>query len=1223
MRIVIDMQGAQTESRFRGIGRYTTSLAQAIVRNRGEHEIILALSGLFPDTIEPIRAAFDELLPQENIRVWHAPGPVRECEPSNEWRREVAERIREAFLASLRPDVVLVSSLFEGFGDDAVTSVGVLDTDTPVAVILYDLIPLISPDVYFKTSKLHRGYYYRKLAHLKRSQRLLAISASARDEAICALDFDAQNIFNISGACDTSFQILSLSYTEKKEIFSKTGITRSFVMYTGGADERKNLHRLIHAYALLPKNVREAYQLVLVGKMPEGSINDLMLAARKNGLARDEIVITGYVEDTDLVKLYNSCSLFVFPSLHEGFGIPPLEAMLCGAPVIAANVTSLPEVIGREDALFDPKSVTSIRDKIKQALTDEAFRASLIAHGQVHAKTFSWDESAKRALSALQEFGHGTDAQKWSSLYVEKTSIISKQDKKILLLKLDHMGDLILAIPAITKLKARYPYASIDIVCGSWCAPIARTLKLFDNIHTFDFFKTKSAESVSTTDSEVNALLDKLGNYDIAIDLRRQRDTRFLLVKTNAKLKVGYETFDPDIDSKLDISICSYPDMPFETTPLNRTSITVQMLRLIDALPNNINDYISFPELVDKKETSVLTAVAIFPDAGNDVKEWDKSNYIALVELLEQDTRIQTINVYFANANEAQGLEFKPGEKLHVHCGLDFQELSCSLSSNIVCVANNSFGVHLASYLGLMVIGIYAGQESVSEWAPVFGNSYVIHNGASCSPCHIAKRSDCTYDMSCLNDIPLDFVYHKIMEAVRSVSRIRKNEQSELIPIISLNKGSDEIINRLINSIADLSHKVSNHDQSAAIAMAISLNHPPNPRTRQLLVDISELVQRDAGTGIQRVTRSILKELLESPPEGYSVEPVYATADTLGYRYARNFTARFRGEKNELEDEAVDAWPGDIFLGLDLQPVVVAAQKEYLLAWHRSGIEVFFVIYDLLPVLLPHFFPDGAQMPHQRWLETISHFDGAVCISRAVADALATWQRVHCPQRLRPFKIDWFHLGADLENSVPTRGLPDDANQALRELARRPTFLTVGTVEPRKGQVQVVETFELRWKDGVDANLVIIGKQGWLAESLAERLRKHPELNKRLFWLEGISDEYLEKIYATATCLIAASEGEGFGLPLIEAAQHKLPIIARDIPVFREVAGDHAFYFNGLEPQHLSETINNWLVLDAKGKAPQSTNMPWLTWKQSAERLKQIIVEGDWYKIISAKREQY
>ena len=113
MRIIIDLQGAQTESRFRGIGRYTLALAKAIVRNRGNHEVLIAISGLFPETIEHIRAAFDGLLPQENIRVWYAPGPVRERQPENNWRRKAAERIREAFLASLEPDVIFITSLFE------------------------------------------------------------------------------------------------------------------------------------------------------------------------------------------------------------------------------------------------------------------------------------------------------------------------------------------------------------------------------------------------------------------------------------------------------------------------------------------------------------------------------------------------------------------------------------------------------------------------------------------------------------------------------------------------------------------------------------------------------------------------------------------------------------------------------------------------------------------------------------------------------------------------------------------------------------------------------------------------------------------------------------------------------------------------------------------------------------------------------------------------------
>jgi hypothetical protein len=121
MRLVIDMQGAQSGSRFRGIGRYTMSLSQAIARNSGEHEIILALSGLFADAIEPIRAAFQGVVPQESIHVWDAPGPVNLSAPK--WRRDVGEYIREYFLARLKPDIILVSSLFEGLTDDAATSI--------------------------------------------------------------------------------------------------------------------------------------------------------------------------------------------------------------------------------------------------------------------------------------------------------------------------------------------------------------------------------------------------------------------------------------------------------------------------------------------------------------------------------------------------------------------------------------------------------------------------------------------------------------------------------------------------------------------------------------------------------------------------------------------------------------------------------------------------------------------------------------------------------------------------------------------------------------------------------------------------------------------------------------------------------------------------------------------------------------------------------------------
>lgn len=406
MRIVIDMQGAQTESHFRGIGRYTLSLAHAIVRNRGKHEVILALNGLFPDTIEPIRAAFDGLLPHKNIRVWYAPGPIREMEQGNIWRREASELIREAFLASLRPDVVLVSSLFEGYVDDAASSIGIFASQIPTAVILYDLIPLLNPDAYLKPNPAYARYYHRKIEYLKHADLWLAISESAATEGRQALGLGGDSVANISTACDPVFRPLEIEEPVKQQLLARFNITQPFILYSGGADARKNLPRLVRAYAQLPMVLRDAHQLLLAGKMPEGEMAELQRISESSGLRDKQLSFTGYVTDEELVQFYNLCAVFVLPSLHEGFGLPALEAMSCGAAVIGSNTSSVPEVIDRTEALFDPRSEAAITQKLAQVLGDAAFRAELAAHGPKQAKKFSWNDSAMRAMAAFKNLGN-------------------------------------------------------------------------------------------------------------------------------------------------------------------------------------------------------------------------------------------------------------------------------------------------------------------------------------------------------------------------------------------------------------------------------------------------------------------------------------------------------------------------------------------------------------------------------------------------------------------------------------------------------------------------------------------------------------------------------------------------------------------------------------------------------------------------------------------------
>lgn len=407
MRIIIDMQGAQTSgSRHRGIGRYTLALTHALIRQRGTHEIVLVLNGAFPEAAEALCEQFQGLLPEGGIRTWQAPGPANALVAANAWRRDSAELLREAFIASLAPDYVLVTSLFEGLGDDAATSVHKLDRSIPTAVILYDLIPLIQRKLYLADPILE-GWYESRLDSLRRANLLLSISESSRQEAIAHLGTDPDACVNISTAADAHFVPLAPSAEQERQARARYGLTGGYVMYTGGIDHRKNIDGLVRAYAALPAAVRRGLQLAIVCSIQPHNRADLARLAAEVGLADGELVLTGFVPEDDLVLLYNLCTVFVFPSWHEGFGLPALEAMSCGRAVIAAGTSSVPEVVGRADALFDPHDTASMTRKLEQVLVDADFRRELEAHGLRQARLFSWDLTARRALDAIAQAGRG------------------------------------------------------------------------------------------------------------------------------------------------------------------------------------------------------------------------------------------------------------------------------------------------------------------------------------------------------------------------------------------------------------------------------------------------------------------------------------------------------------------------------------------------------------------------------------------------------------------------------------------------------------------------------------------------------------------------------------------------------------------------------------------------------------------------------------------------
>ena len=417
MRILLDLQACQASSMHRGIGRYSIALAQAMARNAGSHELRLVLNEGFPDSVASLRQAFDTLLPQTRITTYATLAPAAEVDPANAWRIAASERIRERYLASLRPDVVHLASLFEGLSDNSVASVLHGDASFDTAVTLYDLIPLLHEARYLADPNVAR-WYHRKLESLKKAQLLLAISGHARSEAIEVLGLAPASVVNISSAVDDIFRPRELAPQARSALLERHGIGRDFIMYTGGIDWRKNIEGLIEAYAGLPGALRRSYQLAVVCSIQEADRVRLQRLAAKLALAAGDLVLTGFVSDDDLVSLYNCTSLFVFPSMHEGFGLPALEAMACGAPVIGSDRSSIPEVIGRADALFDPASPAAIGAAMAAVLDNPARQADLRAHGLDQATRFSWDASARRAIAAFEEAHARRTAETRSSVPV-------------------------------------------------------------------------------------------------------------------------------------------------------------------------------------------------------------------------------------------------------------------------------------------------------------------------------------------------------------------------------------------------------------------------------------------------------------------------------------------------------------------------------------------------------------------------------------------------------------------------------------------------------------------------------------------------------------------------------------------------------------------------------------------------------------------------------------
>ena len=231
---------------------------------------------------------------------------------------------------------------------------------------------------------------------------IIAISESTKKDIINLLGIPARKVRVVYEAASPLFRPLPKGET-LEEVLRKYALNFNYILYVGQLQPRKNLRLLIEAFSSLDKWLREKYQLVLVGlPRDEVSLREIIDQAHKSGVEKN-LHLLGFVPDEDLVYVYNGAEIFVYPSLFEGFGLPPLEAMSCGLPIISSNTSSLPEVVGDGGILIDPYDSKELAYQLENLLTNESLRLSLSKRALDRSSLFSWEKTAKQTLALYRE----------------------------------------------------------------------------------------------------------------------------------------------------------------------------------------------------------------------------------------------------------------------------------------------------------------------------------------------------------------------------------------------------------------------------------------------------------------------------------------------------------------------------------------------------------------------------------------------------------------------------------------------------------------------------------------------------------------------------------------------------------------------------------------------------------------------------------------------------
>ncbi|ADR34772.1 glycosyl transferase group 1 [Sulfuricurvum kujiense DSM 16994] len=1220
MKLTIDTQGLCGLNKHRGIGRFGTALLEEMLKQLPATDTVTAL---FNDNLDATTLSI------ETQSIFLPKGSQYRIESSH-YRYRLGEKIVAQSVDETNADVFFVINLFEGFADGCVCT---LSHSCINVVILYDLIPLVMRDVYLNDPRME-AWYFERLALLKKADVILSISEHSKSDAVRLLEINPKKIITIGCDVEGTFAEKNITQERKEAVLKQYGIDNRFIMYTGGIDKRKNIEGIIEAYALLPKITKETCQLLIVCSVNEEQKREISAYVQKLAVAKECVIMSGYVSDDVLMELYNLCDLFVFASLYEGFGMPILEAMRCGAPVIGSNNSSIKEIIEISEALFDPRDAQEMCDKMEKGLYDEAFRAQLRENSLVQSQKYRIETCAAKSILACKEAVSSakkvpgckniTAATKEKLAYIsplpgEKTGI-ADYSAELLFEMLKHYDVTVITDQAHYE-KKRVPEGLI--VQGSeWFLKnhslFARSVYHFGNSHFHAYMfglLEKCPGIVVSHDFYMSGAIGWLDHYGgipgaYPASLYYSHGYKALLRQKENPKECGWEY--PCNKEILDMSVgvithSAYQKDLGETfygTGYSRDWEVVPHLRV---LKEGVAKRAARTKLGIEMDAFVICSFGFMGV--------HKLNEKALEGFLQSSLA----------ENPRCKLVFVGAKSDDAYSANIVQRIKQSTARERITITGFVDNEAYEDYLEAMDIAVQLRTKSRGETSGTVLD-VMAHKKATILNAH-GTMNDYGEDV-CVK-LEDEFRVQELSEAFEKLFEDKEFRDAKAMqgytyvqkyhdPAITGNAYREAIEriyeknryvrhNMLIHDAIDLSKAFNaGNDDLNECAVALAKNFRPHLQM-QMFLDISELVKQDVKTGIQRVVRSLVSELIKNQSNRYRVEPVYYENGT--YVYARNFTSRLLEAASTYEDDCeIEYGKGDVFVGLDLslQESVFAAER--LRKMRSAGVKISFVVYDILPVLHPEWWPKGAFELFSGWLAHIVQIsDTLLCISKSTQKDVEQYISTRGIHDNVP-DVTYFHLGADVANSISSSGITKEQSALLKTLNFDNTFLMVGTIEPRKGYEETLDAFDLLWSKGGENKLLIVGKQGWMVEPVIQRIRSHQELNKKLFWFHDASDELLEIFYEKCNGLLLASYAEGFGLPIIEAAKYNMPMLIRDIDVFREVAQESAIYFTSRNASELAEAIEKWSIGYQMGKVLYPSGIHALSWSQSAQWLEHIVL---------------